>query len=109
MLPTDVGALDVRDVVALDPERGPGSPSASASSSRATQRLALVGHPARLLAGEGLAGIAGREGHQLALLAALRDGQPDGPPRRDARNASRSAASGRRADETCGGIEVARA
>ena len=43
------------------------------------QRLALVGQPARLLARERLARVAGGEGEQLALLAALRDAQVDRP------------------------------
>ena len=43
------------------------------------ERLALVGQPAGLLAGERLGGVARRERQQLALLAALRDAEVDRP------------------------------
>ena len=85
--PDRVRALDVRDVVALDPERRPGEPQRLGQLLEGAQGLALVGHPAGLLAGERLAGIAGGEGHELALLAALGHGQPRraAPPGRQER------------------------
>ena len=72
-------ALEVADVVALDAQRRPGSPSAAGELLERGERLALVGQPAGLLARERLAGVPRRQGEQLALLAALRDAQVDGP------------------------------
>ena len=74
-----IGALDVRDVVALDPERRPGQLQRRRQLLERRQRLALVGQPAGLLAGERLRRVAGGEGHQLPPLAALRDQQVDRP------------------------------
>ena len=70
-------ALEVADVVALDAQRRPGQPERLGQLLERGQRLALVGQPARLLAGERLAGVPRGQGQELALLAALRDAEVD--------------------------------
>ena len=111
MLPTESRALEVADVVALDAQRRRRQAERVGELLERGQRLALVGQPARLLAGERLGRVAGRELHQLALLAALRDAQVDraaaplGEERLEV-GARPPAATGTR---TSRGIDVARA
>ena len=69
--PDRFAALEVADVVALDPGRRAGQPERLGQLLERGQRLALVHQPACLLLREGLGGVARRECHQLALLAAL--------------------------------------
>ena len=70
-------ALEVADVVALDAQRRAGQAERLGELLEGGQGLALVGQPARLLAGERLARVARGEGEELALLAALRDAEVD--------------------------------
>ena len=70
-------ALEVADVVALDAERRAGQAERLGQLLERGQRLALVGQPARLLAGERLGGVPRGERQELALLAALRDAEVD--------------------------------
>ena len=72
-----LGALEVRDVVALDAHRRSGQAEGLGQLLERGQRLALVGQPAGLLARQRLAGVACRQLHQLAPLAALRDVEAD--------------------------------
>ncbi len=72
-----LGALEVRDVVALDAQRRAGQPERIGELLERGEGLALIGQPARLLPGEMLLGVARGEGHQLALLAALGHAQVD--------------------------------
>ncbi len=74
-----LAALEVADVVALDAQRRPGQSERLGELLEGGQRLALVGQPARLLAGERLAGVAGGQDQELALLPALRDAEVDRP------------------------------
>ena len=70
-----LAALEVADVVALDPERSGRQAQRFGQLLQRNERLALVRQPARLFAGERLGRIAGRERHQLPLFAALRDAE----------------------------------
>ena len=72
-------ALEVADVVALDAQRRPGQAERLGQLLERGQRLAVVGQPARLLAGERLAGVPRGEREELPLLAALRDAEVDRP------------------------------
>ena len=74
-----LAALEVADVVALDAGRRAGQAERLGELLERGQRLALVGQPASLLAGERLGRVARGEGEQLALLAALRDAEVDRP------------------------------
>src|SRR5207245_6671165 len=77
--PDRVGALDVRDVVALDPERRPRQPERLRQLLERREGLALVREPARLLARERLARVPRREDHELPLLPPLWDREPRRP------------------------------
>ena len=72
-------ALEVADVVALDAHRRRRQAERAGELLERAERLALVGQPARLLARERLLGVARRELHELAPLAALR--RPEVRPR----------------------------
>src|SRR4029078_2589052 len=72
LAPAGVRALDVRDVVALDPVRRSRKVERRRELLERAEGLALVGEPAGLFSGERLGGVARREGHQLPALAALR-------------------------------------
>ena len=75
-----LGALEVRDVVALDAHRRSGQAEGLGQLLERGQRLALVGEPARLLARQRLAGVPRRERHELTALPALRDVEADMAP-----------------------------
>ena len=94
MLADRLAALEVADVVALDARPAGRQAERVGELLERGQRLALVGQPARLLARERLGRVPRGELHELPLLAALGDRRWTGPPRRSARNASRSPTSG---------------
>ena len=89
-----LAALEVADVVALDAEWRAGQPERGRQLFERRQGLALVGQPARLLAGQRLGGVAcppARRACASRPAAARR--RWTGPPRFVARKASTSAAS----------------
>src|SRR4029078_2680100 len=75
--PDRLAALEVADVVALDPERWPGEPERLGQLLEGREGLALVRQPARLLPRQCLGRVAGREREELAFLPALRDAEVD--------------------------------
>ena len=74
-----LAALEVADVVALDAQRRAGQAQGGGQFLERRQRLALVGQPAGLLAGQRLGGVALGEDRQLPLLPALGEAQVDRP------------------------------
>ena len=108
--PDRLGALEVRDVVALDAHRRSGQGEGFGELLEGGQRLALVGKPAGLFARERLPGVPCRERHELAALAALRDVEADvaaalvGQERLDIRGVR-----WQERDDTSRGMELARA
>ena len=74
-----LGALERADVVALDAHRRTRQVERRRELLERSERAALIGQPAGLLAGQGLGGVADRQLHELALLAAPRDPQVHRP------------------------------
>ena len=75
-----VAALEVRDVVALDPHRRPDEPQRRGELLERAERPALVGQPSGGLARQRLRRVPRGELHQLALLAPLRGADVDAGP-----------------------------
>ena len=111
MLPTVSRALDGADVVALDAHRRAGQPERRGQLLERGERPALVGQPAGLLARERLGGVPAREGHELALLAALRHAEADRPaaPGREERLQLGGVGQDAAGTSTSAGCRVARA
>src|SRR5439155_23613071 len=72
-----LGALEVRDVITLDPGRERGQGQCVGELLEGTQGLALVREPASLLSREHLLGVAGRKRHEVAALTSLWHDEPD--------------------------------
>ena len=73
----DVGALDVADVEALDPQRRVGQLEGLLELLEGLAAGGEVAGPGHLVPGEGLLGVAADRLHQRPLVAALRDPQVD--------------------------------
>ena len=73
----DVGALDVADVEALDPQRRVGQLEGVLELLEGLAAGGEVAGPGHLVPGEGLLGVAADRLHQRPLVAALRDPQVD--------------------------------
>ncbi len=78
--PDRLPALEGGDVVALDPHRRAGEAQGRGQLLEGGQRLAVIGEPARLVAGEALRRVAPGQVDQAALLAAGRHLQADATP-----------------------------
>ncbi len=100
-----LAALEVADVVALDPRRRTGQPERLGQLLERRERLALVGQPARLLARERLGRVAG--GQRRAARASRRAGARGGGPARPAARRGTPRASGVSVDGR-GHVDLAR-
>ena len=76
----DLGALEVGDVVALDPQRHLVEPERLLDLLEGAVAGGEVAGPLRLVEGEGLGGVVGHRLLQVALVAALRDADRDPAP-----------------------------